>query len=152
MKSWTKSITINAPIDIVWNLFNGSTEQMQKIMPQVVANEPVKVTDEGVGTVYRQTYQEGKRTQTYDVETIEFTDKAEEKKLKVGFQIAGMFDITAKYELAEIDENTTHFTYTATNNPLKWYVKPFLLFASDKVVVNFVDRVKKVAETNQRNE
>lgn len=152
MKTWTKSATINAPIDIVWSYFNGSTEAMQKIMPQVVSNEPVKVTDEGVGTIYKQTYQEGKRVQTYEVETLEFLDSTEEKKLKVGFQIANMFDITAKYELAEIDENTTHFTYTTTNNPLKWYVKPFLLLASDKVVVHFIERVKQVAEADQRNE
>ena len=35
MKQWTKDIEINAPIDTVWGLLDGSLEDMQKIMPQV---------------------------------------------------------------------------------------------------------------------
>jgi carbon monoxide dehydrogenase subunit G len=45
MKQWTKEIEINAPIEKVWNLLNGSLEQMQKIMPQVIGNSPVKLTE-----------------------------------------------------------------------------------------------------------
>ena len=33
-----------------------------------------------------------------------------------------------------------------TNKALKWFIKPFLWFAGDKVVVQFLERVKKVAE------
>ena len=57
-----------------------------------------------------------------------------------------MFEITAFYELKKLDEQKTHFTYTATNNALKWFVKLFILFANDKIVVEFVERVKPVAE------
>lgn len=57
-----------------------------------------------------------------------------------------MFEITAFYELNKINDNKTSFTYTVTNRPLKWFVKLFLLFATDKVVVEFLERVKKVAE------
>ena len=56
MKSWTREIEINALIDQVWNLLDGTLEDMQKIMPQVVEHTPVKVTEEGVGTIYRQKY------------------------------------------------------------------------------------------------
>ena len=49
MKSWTREIEINAPIDQVWKLLDGTLEDMQKIMPQVVEHTPVKVTEEGVG-------------------------------------------------------------------------------------------------------
>lgn len=66
--------------------------------------------------------------------------------MKAGFTLADMFDITARYELTKIDDNTTIFIYTTTNRPLKWFVKLFLLFGNDKVVVEFVQRVKKVAE------
>jgi uncharacterized membrane protein len=45
MKQWTKEIEINAPIEKVWNLLNGSLEQMQKIMSQVIGNSPVKLTE-----------------------------------------------------------------------------------------------------------
>ena len=46
MKTWTKDIEINAPIEKVWQYLDGSLENMQKIMPQVVGNQPVKITEE----------------------------------------------------------------------------------------------------------
>ncbi|MGE7090150.1 SRPBCC family protein [Lysinibacillus sp. NPDC048646] len=146
MKAWTKSIAINAPIEDVWKFLDGSLAEMQKIMPQVVENKPVKITEEVVGSVYRQKYKEGKRIAEYDVETLEYTNTPDKKKLKVGFTLANMFEITAFYELYKINEKETSFTYTVTNHPLKWFVKLFLMFATDKVVVEFIARVKKVAE------
>jgi hypothetical protein len=146
MKQWTKEIEINAPIESVWKLFN-SLEDMQKIMPQVIDNKPIKVTDEKVGSVYRQKYKEGKRIEEYDVETLEYVDEPDRKRLKIGFTLAKMFEITAFYELKKLDDQKTHFTYTATNNALKWFVKLFMLLANDKIVVEFVERVKRVAES-----
>ncbi|MEQ6048502.1 SRPBCC family protein [Lysinibacillus capsici] len=146
MKTWTKSININAPIENVWKLLDGSLADMQKIMPQVIENKPVKVTEEGVGSIYRQKYKEGKRIETYDVETLEYSNTPDKKILKVGFVLANLFEITAYYELNKINETETSFTYSVTNNAVKWFVKLFLLFASDKVVVQFLERVKTVAE------
>ena len=148
MKEWSKEIEIDAPIEEVWRLLNGSLEDMQKIMPQVVDNKPVKVTDEIVGSVYLQTYKEGKRVMEYPVETLEFLDSPSEKKMKVGFTIAKTFEITARYELIKLNDNKIKFIYTTTNKPLKWFFKLFLLFANDKIVVSFVERVKKVAESS----
>ena len=68
MKQWTKEIEIDAPIEQVWKFFDGSLENMQKIMPQVVDNTPIKITDEMVGSVYLQKYKEGKRVMEYEVE------------------------------------------------------------------------------------
>lgn len=147
MKQWTSEVEIDAPIEKIWSLFDGSLENMQKIMPQVVENKPKTITDNKVGSVYVQKYREGKRVMEYEVETIEYVDTSEEKKMKAGFTLANMFDITARYELVKLSESKTSFKYTATNRPLKWYVKLFLLFASDKVVVEFVQRVKKIAES-----
>lgn len=146
MKTWTKTININAPIENVWKLLDGSLADMQKIMPQVIENKPVKVTEEGVGSIYRQKYKEGKRIETYDVETLEYSNTPDKKILKVGFVLANLFEITAYYELNKINETETFFTYSVTNNALKWFVKLFLLFSSDKVVVQFLERVKTVAE------
>lgn len=147
MKQWTKEIEIEAPIEQVWSFFNGSLENMQKIMPQVVENTPITITDGMVGSVYLQKYKEGKRVMEYQVETLEFNDSPDEKKLKVGFTLANMFDITARYELVKLNDHKTSLKYTATNRPLKWFVKLFLLFSTDKVVVEFLQRVKKVAES-----
>ncbi|WP_342443490.1 SRPBCC family protein [Lysinibacillus sp. FSL K6-0057] len=149
MKTWTKTININAPIENVWKLLDGSLADLQKIMPQVIENKPVNITEEVVGSVYRQKYKEGKRIEEYDVETFEYTNTPDKKILKVGFVLANLFEITAYYELNKINETETSFTYTVTNNALKWFVKLFLLFASDKVVVEFLDRVKKVAEAQE---
>ncbi|WP_353957966.1 hypothetical protein [Peribacillus simplex] len=73
-------------------------------------------------------------------------NEAIEKKLKVGFTLAKMFEITAFYELNKITDNKTSFTYTVTSRPIKWFLKLLLVFATDKVVVEFLERVKKVAE------
>ena len=147
MKEWSKDIEINAPIEDVWMLFNGSLDEMQKIMPQVVENKPKTITDDKVGSIYSQKYQEGKRVMEYDVETLEYQNTSNEKMMKAGFTLSNMFEITAKYELVKLEDNKTFFKYTTTNKPLKWFIKPFLLFASDKVVVKFVQRVKDVAES-----
>ncbi|WP_311627020.1 hypothetical protein [Peribacillus simplex] len=48
MKKWTRDIEINAPIEHVWKFLDGSVENMQKIMPQVVEHKPVKITEEVV--------------------------------------------------------------------------------------------------------
>lgn len=150
MKKWTKEIEIKAPIDKVWGLLDGSLEDMQKIMPQVVDHKPVKVTDEGVGSIYRQKYKEGNRIQEYDVETLEFLNTPDKKKIKVGFTLANMFEITALYELSQLNDHKTLFTYTCTNRPLKSFLKLFLFLASDKIVVQFCERVKKVAEEEHK--
>ena len=146
MKKWTRDIEINAPIEQVWSYFNGSLENMQKIMPQVVDQQPVKITEEVVGSVYRQKYKEGKRIEEYDVETLEYLNEPDYKKMRIGFTLANIFEITAFYELKKINENKTYLNYSTTNRPLKWFVKFFLIFASDKVVVEFLERVKRVAE------
>ncbi|WP_057913833.1 SRPBCC family protein [Peribacillus muralis] len=146
MKKWTKAIEINAPIEQVWKYLDGSVENMQKIMPQVIEQKPVKITEEVVGSIYRQKFKEGKRTEEYDIETLEYTNEADEKKVKVGFILAKMFEITALYELNKINDTKTSLTYTVTTRPLKWYLKFLLIFATDKTVVEFLERFKKVAE------
>lgn len=151
MKQWTKEIVIDAPIEHVWKYLDGSLENMQKIMPQVVSNEPVTITEGMVGSVYLQKYREGKRVMEYEVETLDYLDSPNEKKMKVGFTLGGMFEITAGYDLVRVDDDKTRFIYTTTNRPLKWFLKLFLLFAGDKVVVDFVERVKRVAEDEGDN-
>lgn len=151
MKAWTKTIEINAPIEYIWRFLDGPVENMQRIMPEVLENKPVKVTEEGVGSIYRQKYKEGKRIEEYDVETLEYLNTTDQKKLKVGFTLAKMFEITAKYELSKINDQRTKFTYTTTNKPLKAFLKLFLFFAGDKVVVKFCEKVKHEAEADFRN-
>ncbi|UOY92490.1 SRPBCC family protein [Ectobacillus sp. JY-23] len=147
-KQWTTETEIQAPIEVVWGLLN--EENLHKIMPQVVEHKPIKITEEGVGTIYRQKYKEGKRVEEYDVETLEYENTPQFKKMKVGFTLANMFEITATYELQKMNEDTTKFTYTATNKALKWFVHIMLFFANEAVVTTFAKRVKQVAEEEAR--
>lgn len=147
MKQWSKAIEIHAPIEQVWSYLSGSLEQMQKIMPQVVDNQPIKLTEEVVGSIYRQKYREGKRVEEYDVHTLDYADTPDFKKLKVGFTLANWFEITAMYELRRLDDRQTELSYTVTNRPLKWFVHLFLIFANEKVVTAFLQRTKEVAES-----
>lgn len=146
MKKWSHDTEINASIDQVWKLLYGTLADMQKIMPNVVENRPIKETEEVVGSIHRQKHDAGKRIQEYDLETLAFKDTPEQKELKERFTVSSLFEITTLYELTKIDDNKTHFKYTTTNKPLKWFLKLLVGLGSNKVVIQFVDRVKEVAE------
>ncbi|QKY71130.1 SRPBCC family protein [Lentibacillus sp. CBA3610] len=147
MKKWSDSIEIDAPIEHVWKLFDGSLEDMQKIMPNVIAHEPVSVTDDGVGSIYRQKFREGKRVEEYEVETFVYENQPDYKEMKVGFTLANTFRITAYYELQKLGDHKTYFHYETTNQPLKWYFKILVKLAgSNKIVTQFMSRVKNAAE------
>jgi len=147
MKKWASEIEIDAPIDKVWALFDGTLKDMQKIMPQVIANDPVEQTEEEVGSIHLQKFQEGKQVMEYMVETLEYVNNPNEKKKKIGFTLSDIFEVTRGYELIKLDDNKTLFKYTSTNRALKLYVRLFSMFASNKVSLGFVQRVKEVAES-----
>lgn len=109
-KQWARQIEINAPIEEVWEFLDGSLENMQRIMSQVVDHKPIRETEEKVGSIHRQKYREGKRVIEYDVKTVQYENTPTKKLLQVAFNLANMFDITAKYELEKIDEQKTLFT------------------------------------------
>ncbi|WP_373894988.1 SRPBCC family protein [Virgibacillus natechei] len=149
MKTWSHDIEINAPIEQIWKLFTGSVEDMQKVLPGLIENELIIETEKGVGSVHRQKYQGDKGVQEYDVETLRYVDNPDHKQLKETFSLANTSEITTEYELKQIDENTTYFRYMSTNKPLKWVLKLVMKFISNNVVVQFVERVKRVAESQE---
>lgn len=146
MKKWSREIEIDAPIDKVWALFDGSLKDMQKIMPQVIANDPIEQTEEGAGSVHLQKFQEGKQVMEYMVETLKYVNTPDKKEKKIGFTLSDIFEVTRGYELLKLDDHRTLFKYTSTNRALKLYVRLFSMFASNKVSLGFVQRVKEVAE------
>ncbi|KEK22357.1 hypothetical protein [Bacillus gaemokensis] len=147
MKSWTEDIIIHTPIEHVFSYFDGSLDQIQKLMPQLIANIPLKETDAIVGNIYRQQYREGAEIQEYDVETLDYINTHTYKKLKCVFTLANMFDITATYELTQTDKNQTLFKYTPTNKALNEQAKLYMKSATNQVVIDFVNRVKTIAES-----
>ncbi|WP_233559507.1 hypothetical protein, partial [Halorubrum sp. Atlit-9R] len=77
------------------------------------------------------------------VHTLEYSNNLNDKKLKIGFTLASIFEITALYELHRVNDQKTKLRYTATNTALKWFVKLFMIFAAEKVVVKFLEKVKR---------
>lgn len=146
VKTWKQDTVIQAPLEQVWHYFDGGLNERQKIMPYVTKHEPVTVTDDVVGSVYRQAYQKGNRAEEYDVHVTDYETSEDKKRLQEEYVLGGIFEITTLYEFEKQDEFTVHMTYTMSTRPLKWYVKPFLFFASHKVVDTFVELVKTVAE------
>lgn len=146
MKKWSEEIEINAPIEQVWQLIDGPIEEMQKIMPNLIENEPITITDEMIGSVHRQSFKVGKRFQTFDIKTLQYKNNPEEKHITLSFIHGGLFEIITSYDVKEINEAKTHFRYTTATKPLKWYLRFFMLLGSGKVAKQFVKHVKRVAE------
>lgn len=147
MKRWSEKIEINAPIDEVWKLVDGSLEDMQKITPNLMENEPIKVTDEGVGSIYKQSFKVGPRFQTFEVKTLQYENEPEYKKQQFSYVHGGVFRITTTYELKKLSDQTTLFHYQTQTKPLKWYLGLFMLISrGSSIAKRFVRHVKKVAE------
>src|SRR5690625_1108406 len=94
MKKWTREIEINAPIDQVWQLIDGSLTDMQKIMSNIITNEPVKKTKKVVGSVYKQRHRGEKGVQEYESEILEYENRPDYKLLKEEFNLGDLFVMT----------------------------------------------------------
>lgn len=148
MKTWEHETTINAPIEEVWQLFDGPVEKIKKVMPNIISIEQIKETESQIGNVYRQRFKNGKRIQTYDVETLEYQNGPDYKKLKTKFTIPRMMTITTLYSLQKIEEGKVKFYYESTNEPLRLRMRILQLFVGKKHIISFVDHVKAIAESD----
>lgn len=152
---WDKEIEIDAPIDVVWNLFDES--HPQRIMPKVESNEWIVKNDPLQGSSYKQTYREGKRTESYLVTITEYKDEAEHKLKSIQFILANLFETTLTFEMTKIDESSTHFRYLGSNVGINFVAKTMLKLGKKQdnggpVVDEFVKRVKREAEQDAKKE
>ncbi|MFG6497601.1 SRPBCC family protein [Fictibacillus sp. UD] len=150
MLTWKEEKTIPANIEKVWELF--SDENLQRIMPNVVEHTPIEKKEGVVGSTYRQSYKEGRRIETYTVETLGYEDKENEKHLAIGFNLAKAFEIQTAFTLIKIDESKTRFIYEGSNKGINFLGKVMLKIAGDKnnnkVVQDFMDTVEKESLVN----
>lgn len=146
--TWSETIDIQAPIEQVWDLF--SLENQPKIMPGVIATKPLEIKEGGIGSTYLQTYREGKKTMEYVVEDLDHHESPDMKYNQSGFTLAKMFSIKVAYLLEKLDDVSTRFTYSGSNEGINWLGKLMLKVMpksqNQKVVLGFVDRVKNMAE------
>lgn len=154
MIQWKEETIISANIEKVWNLF--LEENMSRIMPKVIENKPVHLTEEVTGSKYQQKYQEGKRVETYIVETLGY-EKSDNKKYKrIGFVLAKAFEIDLSFTLEKVDESHTKFIYEGHNKGRNFVGRAMLKLGGEKnnkkVVGDFLELVKKEAEKQETAE
>ncbi|WLR46454.1 SRPBCC family protein [Halobacillus litoralis] len=147
MIQWENDRVIAAPIDEVWELFRDYN--IKRIMPKVEEHELIEKTETEVGAKHRQTYREGKRLQTYMVETLAYEESPERKHKKIAFVIGKAFEVTASFLLEKVDEEHTRLTYSGQNKGVNFVGKAMMKLANKKgnerVVEEFLDRVEKEA-------
>lgn len=140
---WKEERLIDAPIDVIWALFE--EEQATRIMPKVVENHWIDKKSEMIGSTYNQTYQEGKRKETYVVEITEFEDTVNRKHKRIQFQLARAFEMNLTFTLEKVSEQQTNFIYAGSNRGINFVGRAMLKLGSgkngDQVIHDFMDRV-----------
>ena len=140
---WKEERQIDAPIDVLWALFE--EEQATRIMPKVVENRWIDKKPEMTGSTYNQTYSEGKRQETYVVEITEFEDTVNRKHKRIQFQLARAFEMTLGFTLEKVSETQTTFIYSGSNRGINFVGRAMLKLGSGKngnqVIHDFMERV-----------
>ncbi|WP_394173438.1 SRPBCC family protein [Guptibacillus hwajinpoensis] len=147
MIQWKEEIIIEANIEKVWSLF--SDENIKRIMPKVEEHHLIEKREDEVGAKHKQTYREGKRLETYIVETLAYEDLVDKKLKKISFVLGKAFEITLTFTLLKIDDTHTKFIYEGQNKGVNFVGRAMLKLGSEKsnlkVVNEFMERVNKEA-------
>ncbi|MFC7063438.1 SRPBCC family protein [Halobacillus seohaensis] len=147
MIEWKRETVIDTNIENLWRLF--LDENIKSIMPKVEEHVLIEKREDEVGAKHRQTYREGKRLETYIVDTLAYENDEDEKYKKVTFIIGKAFEITVSYYLIKLDEQRTKFIYEGQNRGVNFVGRAMLKLANKKgnndVVEEFMDRVEREA-------
>ncbi|MED1865546.1 SRPBCC family protein [Fictibacillus nanhaiensis] len=107
MLTWKEERMIPVNIERIWELF--SDENIQRIMPNVVEHTPIEKKEGVVGSTYKQSYKEGRRIETYIVETLAYEDTIDRKHLEIGFSLAKAFEIQTAFTLIKVQIKASTF-------------------------------------------
>lgn len=144
MIEWNEETTIGANIETVWALF--SDKQIQKIMPKVEEHTCIEKSEREVGAKHRQTYREGKRVETYIVETLAFEDLPERKRKQIAFVIGKAFEVNLTFTLQKLDENRTKFIYEGQNKGVNFVGRAMLKLGNQKSNLKVVEEFLQLVE------
>lgn len=148
MKKWKKEILLNVPIEFAWPYFYGNIAKKKKIFPKVIDEAIVQQTESIVGTMIKQSYQNGSLTEEYEVTIKKYTNESNYKVFQESFVLNNRFKITTEYELESQSDKVTKFIYTSINKPKNPLLSVFQLFGSDEVIVNFMNKTKVAIESD----
>ncbi|WP_099352922.1 SRPBCC family protein [Fredinandcohnia onubensis] len=144
MIEWKEEAIIETNIEKVWNLF--SDEHIKKIMPKVEEHTLIEKTEGEVGAKHQQKYREGKRVETYIVETTQYENTDNKKIKQTSFVLGKAFEITTTFTLLKIDESHTKIIYEGQNKGVNFVGRAMLKLSSknanNDVVKEFMDRVR----------
>lgn len=147
MIEWKEEIIIDTNIEKVWSLF--LDENIKKIMPKVEEHTLIEKSEEDVGAKHRQSYREGKRVETYIVETLAYKDLEDKKNKEISFVLGKAFEITMSFKILKISDTQTKFIYEGRNKGFNFVGRAMLKLGSEKsnnlVVQEFMQKVKEEA-------
>ncbi len=151
MIQWKEEIIINKNIEHVWSLF--LDKNIKRIMPKVEEHIVIEKKENEVGTKHQQTYREGKRVETYIVETLAYENTEDKKKKQIRFVLGKAFEVSLTFILLKIDDETTNFRYEGYNKGVNFVGRAMMKLSSQKsnqdVVKEFLQRVLEEAMKDQ---
>ena len=147
MIQWKDEIVIHKNIEQVWSLF--LDKNIKRIMPKVEEHIVIEKTEHEVGAKHQQKYREGKRVETYIVETLAYEDTEDKKKKQIRFVLGKAFEISLTFTLLKNDKEITTFIYEGTNKGVNFVGRAMLKLSSQKsnqdVVKEFLQKVQDEA-------
>ena len=146
MKKWKKEIILNVPIEFAWPYFYGDISKKKEIFPKVVDEEITMQTEQIIGTIINQSYQNGSVTEQYEITIKKYTNDSNYKAFQESFLLNNRFKMTTEYELESQSDKMTKFIYTSINKPKNPLLSIFQLFGNDEVIMNFLKRAKAAIE------
>ncbi|RAP74186.1 SRPBCC family protein [Paenibacillus montanisoli] len=144
MLEWSERITIAANIEKVWDLF--ADANMKRIMPKVEEHTLIEKTEREAGAKHRQKYREGKRVETYIVDTLVYEDTPDAKRKTIHFVLGKAFEITLTFALTRIDDSHTAFVYEGSNKGVNFVGRAMLKLGSQKANLKVVHEFMKLVE------
>ncbi|WP_445491667.1 SRPBCC family protein [Niallia sp. 03133] len=149
MIEWKEETMIDTNIEKVWSLF--LDKNIKRIMPKVEEHQLVEKKENEIGAKHQQTYREGKRLETYIVETLAYDDLEDKKHKQIHFVLGKAFDITLSFTLLKVDEAHTTFIYEGQNKGVNFVGRAMLKLGGQKSNINvakeFMEKVKHEAES-----
>ncbi|CAG9622089.1 SRPBCC family protein [Sutcliffiella rhizosphaerae] len=147
MIQWKEERIIQANIEKVWELF--LDKNIKKTMTKVEEHILIEKSETEVGAKHQQTYREGKRVETFIVETLAYENTPQKKHKKITFVLGKAFEITLGFTLQRVDVQHTKFIYEGKNEGVNFVGRAMLKLGSEKsnhkVVQEYLDRVEAEA-------
>lgn len=113
---WKEETLIPTHIEVVWQIFQD--EYATKLLPNITESRLVEGSNNSIGARHLQTYLEGRRNNSYVVETVIYKDEPNRKEKKVTFELEEAFQMTQHFYLIKLNENETRLIYEGEKKPL----------------------------------